>query len=85
MLTRHDDYAELARSFVWDVPDRYNIGVDVCDRHAGDPARVAREQGHPQRSDALALDGHVGAQGAAGADHSAVADDKVIHGRLPCG
>jgi acetyl-CoA synthetase len=41
MLTRHDDYAELARSFVWDVPHRYNIGVDVCDRHAGDPARVA--------------------------------------------
>ena len=41
MLTRHDDYAELARSFVWNVPDRYNIGVDVCDRHAGDPGRVA--------------------------------------------
>jgi acetyl-CoA synthetase len=41
MLTRHDDYAELARSFVWDVPDRYNIGVDVCDRHADDPGRVA--------------------------------------------
>lgn len=41
MLTRHEDYAELARSFVWNVPDRYNIGVDVCDRHADDPARVA--------------------------------------------
>ena len=39
MLTRHDDYAELARSFAWKVPDRYNIGVDVCDKHAGDPGR----------------------------------------------
>ncbi|QQP91541.1 acyl-CoA synthetase [Skermanella sp. TT6] len=41
MLTRHDDYAELYRSFSWPVPERYNIGVDVCDRHSGDPARVA--------------------------------------------
>ncbi|WP_158046041.1 acyl-CoA synthetase [Skermanella pratensis] len=41
MLTRHDDYADLYRSFAWTVPERYNIGVDVCDRHAGDPARVA--------------------------------------------
>src|SRR3954451_22082461 len=41
MLTRHDDYAELARSFVWQVPDRYNIGVDVCDKHADDSGRVA--------------------------------------------
>src|SRR3954447_19850926 len=41
MLTRHDDYAELARSFVWKVPDRYNIGVDVCDKHADDIGRVA--------------------------------------------
>ena len=41
MLTRHDDYAELTRSFAWKVPDRYNIGVDVCDKHADDPGRVA--------------------------------------------
>ena len=41
MLTRHDDYMELVRSFAWKVPDRYNIGVDVCDRHADDPGRVA--------------------------------------------
>ncbi len=31
----------LPESFVWKVPDRYNIGVDVCDRHADDPGRVA--------------------------------------------
>ena len=31
----------VARSFAWKVPDRYNIGVDVCDRHADDPGRVA--------------------------------------------
>jgi acetyl-CoA synthetase len=41
MLTRHEDYAELTGSFVWKVPDRYNIGVDVCDKHADDPDRVA--------------------------------------------
>jgi acetyl-CoA synthetase len=41
MLTRHDDHADLYRSFRWAVPERYNMGVDVCDRHAGDPARVA--------------------------------------------
>ena len=29
MLTRHDDYAELSRSFAWKVPDRYNIGDAV--------------------------------------------------------
>jgi len=41
MLTRHDDYSELIRSFAWKVPDRYNIGADVCDKHAGDPSRIA--------------------------------------------
>lgn len=41
MLDRHGDYAETARRFAWRVPDRYNIGVDVCDRHAADPGRAA--------------------------------------------
>jgi acetyl-CoA synthetase len=41
MLERHGDYAETARRFAWRVPDRYNIGVDACDRHAGDPGRAA--------------------------------------------
>ena len=36
------DYGALYRSFRWQIPARYNIGVDVCDRWAEiDPARVA--------------------------------------------
>src|SRR5436190_6119248 len=36
------DYATLFRSFRWQVPQFYNIGVDVCDRWAErDPARTA--------------------------------------------
>jgi len=36
------NYDELYRSFRWQVPARYNIGVDVCDRWAEtEPDRVA--------------------------------------------
>src|SRR5215467_13203165 len=36
------DYDELYRSFRWQIPALYNIGVDVCDRWAEiDPARTA--------------------------------------------
>jgi len=36
------DYDALYRSFRWQIPARYNIGVDVCDRWAEiDPARTA--------------------------------------------
>jgi acetyl-CoA synthetase len=41
MLAHENDYAELYRSFAWKLPDRYNIGVDACDRHAGGPERTA--------------------------------------------
>ncbi|HET6619866.1 MAG TPA: acyl-CoA synthetase [Dongiaceae bacterium] len=42
MLPRADSYAALCRDFRWQVPARYNIGVDVCDRWADrEPARVA--------------------------------------------
>ncbi len=34
MLPAADSYESLAARFVWAVPARYNIGVDVCDRHA---------------------------------------------------
>lgn len=38
MLQRARDYATLRRAFSWRIPRRYNIGVDVCDRHApGNP------------------------------------------------
>ena len=36
------DYDALYRSFRWQMPARYNIGVDVCDRWARrDPRRTA--------------------------------------------
>ncbi len=36
------DYARLRQGFGWHLPERYNIGVDVCDRWAAlDPTRTA--------------------------------------------
>jgi acetyl-CoA synthetase len=35
------DYDQLAAAFAWDVPRHYNIGVDVCDKWAHEPARIA--------------------------------------------
>jgi acetyl-CoA synthetase len=38
MLQRADTYADLIGAFRWQIPPRYNIGTDVCDRHAaGNP------------------------------------------------
>ena len=35
-------YTELYDTFQWDIPERYNIGVDICDKWAGqDPDRLA--------------------------------------------
>lgn len=33
--------AELHSSFRWPIPDVYNIGIDVCDKWASDPDRLA--------------------------------------------
>ena len=41
MLRPGRSYDEVYRGFRWEVPRRYNIGVDVCDRHAADPDRLA--------------------------------------------
>ncbi|MGJ3265520.1 MAG: AMP-binding protein [Salinarimonas sp.] len=42
MLDEAGDYESLTRAFRWKVPERYNIGVDVCDRWAAvAPDRVA--------------------------------------------
>jgi acetyl-CoA synthetase len=35
------NYDQLYSSFRWKIPARYNIATDVCDRHAGDPGKVA--------------------------------------------
>ena len=47
MLRRAESYEAASAAFSWEIPARYNIGVDVCDRWA------ARE---PDRLAMLALD-----------------------------
>lgn len=42
MMPVISDYDKLRAAFRWRIPDRYNIGVDCCDRWAAlDPGRVA--------------------------------------------
>ncbi|MFN3855562.1 MAG: AMP-binding protein [Phreatobacter sp.] len=42
MLPDLRDFEALTRAFRWSVPDRYNIGTDVCTRWAlADPGRIA--------------------------------------------
>src|SRR5258708_40113177 len=36
MLPRASSSEEVVRRFRWQIPARYNIGVDVCDRQRGD-------------------------------------------------
>ena len=38
-----DRYDALTGQFRWDVPARYNIGVDVCDRHAAGTALIIED------------------------------------------
>jgi acetyl-CoA synthetase len=48
MLPDIRDYDALYQQFRWQVPARYNIGTDVCDRWAAaDPRRVAIIHQHP--------------------------------------
>jgi acetyl-CoA synthetase len=47
MLPDIRDYDALYRAFHWQIPQRYNIGVDVCDRWAAlDPRRLAILHAH---------------------------------------
>src|ERR1700722_3911902 len=42
MLSRRASYEEIYTSFRWNIPEYYNIAVDVCDKWAvDDPSRVA--------------------------------------------
>ncbi len=34
-------YDEIYNNFRWQISERYNMGVEICDRHADDPSRVA--------------------------------------------
>ena len=41
MLAPSKNYEDLCGRFSWRVPEFYNIGVDVCDRHADGSGRLA--------------------------------------------
>lgn len=41
MLSQFKTYQEMYRNFQWNIPNHYNIGVDVCDRHANGSGRLA--------------------------------------------
>ncbi len=41
MLPAAENYDDLCARFRWQVPARYNIGVDICDMWAGEPDRLA--------------------------------------------
>ncbi len=41
MLTPAATYDEVCHAFRWRIPERYNIGVDICDRHADRGAGTA--------------------------------------------
>ncbi len=40
-MERLPTYEQLYASFRWNIPARYNIAADVCDRHAADPGKIA--------------------------------------------
>jgi len=35
------NFERLAAAFSWDIPEYYNIGVDVCDKWSHEPGRIA--------------------------------------------
>ena len=41
MLTRQTDYQRLYQGFAWNLPARYNMGIDTCDRHADGSGKLA--------------------------------------------
>ena len=55
VLPRLNNYDDVYRQFRWNVPARYNIGVDVCDRWAAlEPGRLAILHVRPDgRDDAI--------------------------------
>ena len=72
------DYDALYRSFRWQVPARYNIGVDVCDRWAAaragphrDPQRARRRRHRRDQLRRAAGDLEPARQCARGARHRA--------------
>jgi len=40
-MLRGNTYEELRKNFKWDIPEYYNVGVDVCDKWANEKYRLA--------------------------------------------
>lgn len=40
-LTKSGSFRDIYDGFAWQLPRDYNLAHDVCDRHAGDPDRLA--------------------------------------------
>jgi len=57
MLPKASSFEELTRNFRWQIPARYNIGVDISDKWAAiDPSRTAIIHVHPDgRSDTFSF------------------------------
>jgi len=53
MLKRASSYDEVTDAFKWEIPEFYNIGVDICDKWAGQRYRLAliyeNEEGQEER------------------------------------
>jgi acetyl-CoA synthetase len=63
MLVPAPDYESLVAGFRWRIPERYNIGVDVCDRWAArEPDRVAVIEAFPDGRVATLTYGEMRAQ-----------------------
>ncbi|HEX7954603.1 MAG TPA: AMP-dependent synthetase, partial [Burkholderiales bacterium] len=41
MLQKAQSYEAVRSAFNWAIPAFYNIGVDICDKWADDPERLA--------------------------------------------
>ncbi len=59
MLPDAKDFDALTRQFRWNIPARYNIAADACDRWAdADPQRLAILHVHPDGDDRGDLQPH---------------------------
>ncbi|MGD8881992.1 MAG: AMP-binding protein [Desulfobacterales bacterium] len=50
-MLRGKTYEEVCNNFSWEIPEYYNIGVDVCDKWANDKYRVALIYVDPDEKD----------------------------------
>ena len=44
MLPRKNSYEEVLKAFRWEIPKKYNMARDVCDRHATAAGQIFRVQ-----------------------------------------